>query len=80
MKMTGKDLIIYILANDLEDRPIIEDGKPIGFLTIIEAAEQMNVGIATIRAWIKKDWMDHAVIGDTVYIPANFKLSLENIL
>lgn len=78
--MTGKELIIYILANNLEDEPAFKDGKLIGFLTTVEAAEKMNVGVATIRAWIDRDWVDCVVINDTIYIPANFKLSLRNIL
>lgn len=47
--MTGRDLILYILTNGLEDKPIYEDGKILGFLTATEAAEKFNVGLATIK-------------------------------
>ena len=41
--MTGRDLIIYILENGLEDEPVFKDGKFIGFITTGEAAVQCNV-------------------------------------
>ena len=44
--MTGRDLILHILMNGLEDKPIYEDGKILGFLTAKEAAEKINVGLA----------------------------------
>ena len=72
--MTGKDLIIYILENDLENEPVFKDGKFIGFVTAGEVAIKMNVGVATVHAWIKQNRLDSITIGDTVYIPANFEL------
>lgn len=35
--MTGRDLILYILMNNLEDEPVFEEGKFIGFVTDVEA-------------------------------------------
>lgn len=72
--MTGKDLIIYILMNNLEDEPVFNDGKFIGFVTAGEVAMKMNVGIATVHAWIQQKRLDSITIGNTVYIPANFEL------
>lgn len=46
--MTGRDLIIYILANGLEDEEVFQDGKFIGFVTAGEAAAKLGVGVATI--------------------------------
>lgn len=51
--MTGKDLIIYILENDLENEPIIENGKFIGLMSVGEAASKLNVGEETVKVWIK---------------------------
>lgn len=51
--MTGRELIMYILKNNLENEEIIKDGRLLGFVTIEEAAEELEVGVATIRAWIK---------------------------
>ena len=67
--MTGRDLIIYILNNHLEDEPVFEDGKLIGFLTVDQAALKFNVGIATVEALIQMDKLSHIQIGNTIYIP-----------
>lgn len=72
--MTGRDLILYILSNNLEDEPIFNDGKLLGFMTICEAAEKMDVGTATVLTWIKQGRLPHLFIGGFIYIPADFKL------
>lgn len=69
--MTGRELIIYILTNGLEDRPVFENGKFVGFLTDIEAAEKMNVGVATVQALAKMDRLASVNVSEGVYIPAN---------
>ena len=69
--MTGRELIIYILQNNLEDVQIIENGKLIGFMTIGEAAEKFDVGTATVKAWISTGLLKSVRIYDSVYIPAN---------
>lgn len=75
--MTGKELIIYILANNLENEPVFKDGKFIGFITAIEAAVKMNVGVATIYTWILQGRIPGIFVGGTVYIPANFEVTME---
>lgn len=67
--MTGRDLIVYILQNDLEDQPVCEDGRLLGFITVDEAAAKVGVGPATICAWLSMDLIPHIRIGDTIYIP-----------
>jgi hypothetical protein len=69
--MTGRDLIIYILSNGLENEPIVKDGKLMGFMTVEEAACKMRVGVATIHVWIYQRLLDFVSIGDAIYIPAN---------
>lgn len=69
--MTGRELIIYILSNNLEDEPIFEDGRFIGFMSLDEAAEQFDVGVATVIAWIALGKLDHLLIGAKMYIPSN---------
>ena len=71
--MTGKDLIIYILKNNLEDEPIFEDGIFLGFMTAMEAAVKFGVGINTIRLWVDMGSLDGIKIGDEIYIPADAK-------
>ncbi len=70
--MTGRDLIIYILANKLEDEFVFKDGKFIGFITVDEAAIKSGVGDATIYAWITQGLLNCVVVGGTIYIPADF--------
>lgn len=76
--MTGRDLIIFILENGLEDQPIIKDGKIIGFVTPDEAAVKMNVGTATIYVWIWQKRIPAVRVGDRFYIPATFERPIDN--
>jgi len=76
--MTGKELIIYILNNDLEDEPVFQDGRFIGFITAREAAEKMGVGVATIFVWMAQGKLDGMLIGGTLYIPADFESPMES--
>lgn len=69
--MTGRDLVIYIISNGLENEPIFKDGKFIGFITMSEAAEKMGVGIPTIYAWISQGRLKHICIGSTYLIAAD---------
>ena len=46
--MTGKDLIIYILQNNLEDEVVLKEGFFVGFMDQNEAAVKFNVGVWTI--------------------------------
>ena len=52
--MKGRDLILYILANGLEDEPVFENGRLLGFMTLDEAALKFEVGAATVRVWINE--------------------------
>lgn len=69
--MTGRDLIIYILQNNLEDKPVFEDGKLLGFMTVKEAALKFGVGTATIEVWYKLNMIKGFTVGDTIYILAD---------
>lgn len=65
--MTGKELILYILQNNLENTVVLEDGFFVGFMTEDEAAAKFNVGVATIRAWYHCKWIKGTQIGDSLY-------------
>lgn len=71
--MTGRDLIIYIIQNGLENEPVYEDGKILGFMNELEAAVKFNVSAATIRVWIGLKMLDGVLIGGVWYIPGNAK-------
>lgn len=77
--MTGRDLIIYILENNLEDKPVYEDGKLLGFMNIHEAALKFGVGTATVELWFKVGAIPGIKIGEEIYILANTKLLLDVI-
>lgn len=76
--MTGRELIIYILKNGLEDEPVFKDGKFIGFITAFEAAEKMNVGSATVYTLLARKQLEGVVVTDNVFIPADFESPLNN--
>lgn len=65
--MTGKELILYILQNNLEDTIVLNGGVFIGFMTEEEAAVKFDVGIQTIRAWYYCNWLKGTQIGDSLY-------------
>ena len=65
--MTGKELILYILQNNLEDTVVLDGGFFTGFMTEGEAAVKFNVGISTIKAWYQCRWLDGTKIGDSLY-------------
>lgn len=69
-EMTGRDLIIYILENGLEDIPIFENDSLIGFMTIERAAAECGTGIETIKVMYLREMMSGFKIGDQIYILA----------
>lgn len=78
--MTGRELILYILANNLEDKPVFENGKFIGFVTVDDVAIKKNVGLATVHTWIHQGRLDSVAIREGIYIPANFKSPIDSVL
>lgn len=69
--MTGKDLIIYILQNDLENDNVFENGCFIGFINENQAAVKFNVGVATIKTWYQYGMLDGVIIGNHIFFLAN---------
>lgn len=69
--MTGKDLIVYILQNNLENEPVIHDGKLLGFLSIEEAAVKMDYGVSSVVACIALGKIPGYELKSGVYIPEN---------
>lgn len=77
MTMTGRDLIVYILENKLEDRPVFDNGELLGFVSVAEAAERCGVGIGTVCVWISQDLIYGIKVNGEIYVPANFKSPME---
>lgn len=69
--ITGRDLIIYILQNGLENEAVFENGRLLGFMNVAEAAIKFGVGGSTIDTWIKMGLLDSIRIGNLTFIPAN---------
>lgn len=65
--MTGRDLIIYILDNKLEDEEVVKDGTFIGFASAEEIAAESGVGIATVKAWYKLGILNGIELGDDIF-------------
>lgn len=65
--MTGKELIMYILQNNLENEVVIKDGIFVWLMSEEEAATRFNVGISTIRAWYICGMLSGTKIGDHLY-------------
>ena len=63
MKMTGRELIIFIMQNKLEDKVMFE------LMSEAEAAAKFDVGIATIRVWYDCGYITGGLdIGGTLYL------------
>lgn len=76
--MTGRDLIIYILENNLENEPVFADDKLLGFMNVHEAALKFGVGSATIELWYKLKIIPGVEIGQKIYIPATIVKGVDN--
>lgn len=71
--MTGKELIIYILQNDLENEVVVKDGVLIWHMLMNEeeAAVKFGVGISTIKAWHACGMLSGTKINDHLYFLRN---------
>lgn len=70
--MTGRELIMYILENHLEDEPVFQNGAFVGYMTDMKFAETLGVGLATVHTWMSLGYVKGAItIGDITYIPIN---------
>ena len=66
--MTGRDLIIYILSNNLEDEPVFLDNGFLNLLSEVEMANKHDVGIATVKAWLELGLVKGVRVGNETYI------------
>ena len=69
--MTGKELIVYILQNDLENEIVIKDGIFVWLMNEEEAAVKFGVGVATVKAWYITGMASGTKIGDHIYFLRN---------
>lgn len=69
--MTGRELIVYILENGLEDEQVFQNGNLLGFMNTLEAAMKFGVGTSTIDTWVALGKLQCISIGGLRFIPAN---------
>ena len=67
--MTGRDLIVLVMENNLEnvdifDKKFIESIMP----TVEKVAVTFNVGVATVDAWLEGGCLDGVELDGQVYI------------
>jgi len=74
--MTGRDLIIYILENGLEDEPVVKDGKLIGFMSVADVAVAMEVSYPTVLVWANQGMLDSVHFDNKINIPISSFQSL----
>lgn len=69
--MTGRELIIRILSNNFDDKEEAtdENSKPIGFMTVKEAAEKFDVETAMMQSWVDTGLIPSIKLGENQYIP-----------
>lgn len=72
--MTGRELMVYILENNLEEKDVFEIlFNSNAALNIYKAAEKFNVGAATINAWVQAGYLKGYVYKGQLRIPADAK-------
>ena len=77
--MTGRELIMYILENHLEDKPVFQNGTFVGYVSDVKFAEILGVGVATVRAWIMMGRIKDAImIGDGMFVPTIYISTLKS--
>ena len=69
--MTGRELMLYILENGLEDEIVIKDGIFVWLMSEEEAAVKFNVGVETVKAWYVCGMLSGTKIGDRLYFLRN---------
>lgn len=71
--MTGKELVLYILQNNLEDEQISFENGFLDFITVNDAAAKYEVGPETVKIWFALKIIDGIQIGNEIYILPNAK-------
>lgn len=78
--MTGRELIVYILENKLEDSEVFKDGGFLNFIDVDTAAAKYEVGRNTVLAWIQIGSLPAVKFGDNYYIYPDGQNVLNHIM
>ena len=71
--MTGRDLIILIMSNNLEDEEVFNNGRLIGFMNEKEAAVELEVGVDTIYTMYTLGDLKGFELENHLYFPKDIK-------
>ena len=75
MKITGKDIVMFILKHDLEDVEFNFDIDDFGeFMTVEKAAVKLGVSTTSINDMIKLGIIDYIAIGENIYLHKDIDL------
>lgn len=66
--MTGRELIIFILENNLEDVSIFDGDTLPGLMTLDEAAVKWHSGRNTLKALFEMGKIPGVIIDEKIYI------------
>ena len=66
--MLGRELIIFILENGLEDVDVFDAEFFRAFPTVGDVAVAFNVGIATVEAWLETGCLNGIEFDGVTYI------------
>lgn len=66
--MKGRDLIICILENGLENEDVLSNSFLSFMPTIESVAVAFNVGVATVQAWLDNDCLEGIEFDGKTYI------------
>lgn len=77
--MTGRELIIYILSNNLENAKVFEDDAFLEnlFMSEQEAASKFRVGVATVKGWVDDGILKGVCYGSSYFIPKDSELQFD---
>lgn len=70
--MTCKELVVYILENDLLDRQVFEDGTFVGFVTYEDAAAELKLGPASMKVIMDVYEIESININGAIFLPCDF--------
>lgn len=68
--MLGRDLIIYIMQNHLEDEEVLKDGRVMGLVSDMELAVRFHTGVESIHMLMTMVHTPSVKIDNTIYYPA----------
>ena len=66
--MTGREMIMYIMYNHLEDVEIFSDKFIPGFMSLEEAAVKFEVGAPTVKTWWDMGLFKGFKMGESIFI------------